>query len=484
MASEPLKNLLEERDKAFAAYEAFAKPILEEKRDMTDDEKAARKELRRTVKTLDDRIDEIQAEEKRQEELAAARQAAGTVDVHVNSEPRTYGEGSPNSYIADLCYSAWTTHPQARAAAARLDRHAQEVAGEMRDPNSAEGKRARKTVAEWAREGSNRDSVKDAVERAATFQAPERRTGMDTTSGSGGSFVTPQYFVSDYAPYRQYGRAFADASHKLPLPDYGMTIYLPHVTAAAGVGAQSSQNSGITETDPTAGYLSVALTTNAGEVTVSQQLLDRAGPNFAFDTMVFDQLTRAYNLTLDVYVATQALANANSVTTSYSSFAWQTLAQKIAGGKSNIETTAGTVMRATHIWAQPSTWNFATAQVDAATNGTTRAAAVPTYAGPYNAWAAGNPSGAPEGDTGYRMFGLPVFTDANIPVDGSSHNQIVVTNQDEIWFWEGDLVTRAIPQTFAQNLSVLLQVYAYVGCIARYQSAVQTVSGSALNVTF
>jgi hypothetical protein len=30
----------------------------------------------------------------------------------------------------------------------------------------------------------------------------------------------------------------------------------------------------------------------------------------------------------------------------------------------------------------------------------------------------------------------------------------------------------------------LLQVYAYVGCIVRYSPAVQTISGSSLNVTF
>ena len=497
MASATLARLIEEREKAAKALEDFASPIIADKREMTEEEEAQRKDLRKTLKKIDTRMSEVEEDEKRDAEFVSARSRhlgdsaqdtpsdTKTIPVGdgVKSEARTYGEDSPNSYYLDLCRSALPGSPGAAGAVERLNRHAVEVAGEIRDPRSEEGKRARRVVAEWSRrDGGNRAETQERIDRAATFVLSESRSGMDTTASSGGSFVTPQYFVSQYAPYRQFGRQFADAAHKMPLPDYGVTIFLPAVTNAAGVASQALNNEGITETDPNASYKSVNLTTNAGQVTVSQQLLDRAGPNFAYDQMVFDQLTRAYNLTLDVYIATQALANANSVTTSATT-GWQALSQKIAGAKSNIEDTAGTVMPATHIWFQPSTWNFMQAQIDAS-GGSNRPGAVPTYAGPYNAWAAGDPTNAAEGDTGFRYFGLPVFTDANIPSDASSHNQIVVANQDEIWYWEGSLVNRAVPQTFAQNLSVLLQVYAYVGAIVRYPNAVQSVSGSALNVTF
>jgi hypothetical protein len=46
----------------------------------------------------------------------------------------------------------------------------------------------------------------------------------------------------------------------------------------------------------------------------------------------------------------------------------------------------------------------------------------------------------------------------------------------EVWVWEGDLVPRTIPQTYAQDLAVLLQLYAYVTCIVRYPLAVQTIT--------
>ena len=256
-----------------------------------------------------------------------------------------------------------------------------------------------------------------------------------------------------------------------------MTIYLPAVNSPAGVSAQAGENQGITESDPNAGYLSTSLTTNAGQVTVSQQLLDRAGPDFQFDVMVFDQLTRAYNSTLDSYVLTQALANAGSVT--YSSGGTYltsvgALYPSIGKAKASTVDAAGVVLPATHIFAQPINWEWYASQADSAG----RLLIVPNANGPFNAVAGGsNAPAIAEGDTGYRMHGLPVFEDGNIPATGGT-NQIVVAHMPEVWFWEGDLVTRTVPQTVAQNLSVLLQVYAYVGCIVRYPKAVVTINGS------
>jgi hypothetical protein len=486
-ASAALQLLLERRDSDYAALQDFATPILEEKRDMTDEEEAKHVELRGAVTKMDDRIAQLAEDEAAATAHAEARsRILADVDmptVKVN-EARTYGPGSSHSWVADRIWGSDSQCPQNREALERLAAYGAEIAGEMRDSNSSEGKRAARVVKEQYRSGNTpQRALNEQVDRAKNFTREELRTGMDTTSGSGGSFVTPQYFVADYAPYRQFGRAFADQCYKQDLPEYGMTIYLPHVATAATVASQSSQNSAISETDPTAGYLSVALTTNAGQVTVSQQLLDRAGPNFAFDKMIFDQLQRAYNLTLDTYAWTQALANSVSVTSAFSAFTWQTFASKVAGAKAAILDTAGTVMPPTHVWAQPSSWEYATVQIDA-TAGSNRPGAVPTYAGPYNAWAAGEPANLPEGNTGYRLLGLPVYTDANMPQDGSSHNQAVVAAMDEVWLWEGDLVMRAVPQTYAQNLSVLLQVYAYVGEIVRYPAAVQTVSGAGLTASF
>jgi HK97 family phage major capsid protein len=469
-----LNKALQERDAAADAYEAFVKPIIAEKRELTDEEKAQRKELRSAFKRLDRRVREIEKDEQRAEALASARARVASA-VTVKSEPRTYGPGSPNSYFADFVRASSNQWKDHEGACERLARHSREVAEEMR-AGSAEGQRARSAIRD-AHRTENGMTARDAVREM------ESRAGMDTTAASGGSFVTPQYFVADYAPYRQFGRAFADAANKQPLPDYGMTIYLPALSQPAGVAAQVGQNQGITEQDPNAAYLSANLTTNAGQVTISQQLLDRAGPNFQFDKMVFDQLQRAYNLTLDAFVLTQALASAGTVSCTNAAL-YGAGGQFACIGKAKAATVdaAGVVLPATHAFFQPINWEWASVQTDA--NG--RTLVVPDYAGVFNAIAAGsNGAGVAEGDTGFKLSGLSVFEDGNIPTAGGN-NQIVVAHMPEVWFWEGDLVPRVIPQTYAQNLSVLLQVYAYVAAIVRYPKAVQSVTGTGVpaNPTF
>ena len=478
MASKTLRELFATRDAEFADFKYVAEVYRSavEAGDVPEDYTAEYTSRKAAIEALDARILEVSAEEDREAQIAAARAKLTEGidverDVKVTAEPRTYGEGSPNSYFADLVRSSsnqWSGHFEAIE---RQQKHSVEVSVEM-ERGSEEGKRARRNVID-----ANR--TENGMQARNALKAMESRAGMDTTSGSGGSFVTPQYFVSDYAPYRQFGRVFADQANKQDLPEYGMTIYLPQVSGPAGVSSQASQNTGITETDPTAGYLSTSLTTNAGQVTVSQQLLDRAGPNFQFDKMVFDQLTRAYNLTLDTYVLTQALANAGSI--SYSgSFGNQTFISKIAGAKAAVQDTAGTVLPADHVFMNVDLWEWFAAQVDS--NG--RPVVTPDYAGAFNAFAAGSPTLLPEGGTGFKLQGLPVFEDQNIPKTSTDYN-VIVAHMPEVWFWEGDLVPRVVPQTYANNLSVLLQVYAYVGCLVRYPKAIQTVTGSALAaVTF
>lgn len=474
-----LETLEEQRVAADKAFEDYASPLISENRALTDEENTKLEELRSRRNEITGRIAEIEKDAAILSEVIEARKNKGTAQasITVNSEPRTYGPGSDRSYFLDLCRAASPGIAGYDDAVLHLNKHAREVAGEMRDPKSKEGKRARRVIANTNRSEDSRQA-RNAVDRAAHFaEGIELRTGMDTTSASGGSFVTPQYFVSKYAPYRQFNRVFADAANKMPLPDYGMTIYLPQVTAAAGIAAQVSQNSGIQETDPTAAYLSTNLTTNAGQVTVSQQLLDRAGPNFQFDVMVFDQLQRAYDSTLDTYVLTQALANAGTVTyTTPALTGSASLFSLIGKAKAATVDAAGVVLPATHCFMQPVNFEWSAAQVDSQN----RPLWVPSYAGAFNAAAAGS-AGKPiaDGDTGYRIGGLPVFEDGNIPLH-STNNQAIVADMAEVWYWEGDLVNRTVPQTVAQNLSVLLQAYAYVGCIVRYPLAVQALQGAGL----
>lgn len=491
-----LQALLESRDAAQKAYDDFVTPLIEANAALTDEQSAKRSELRGSIEVLDERIDEVDASEKRDAKLAEIRNGIGAGPAKANLEVReatTYGKGSDNSYFMDLIYASNPMSSQNFEARKRLEAASHEAAVEMvSNPSPEKRNYLRSIIAEEKRDGG-RDAVKEALRRAEALGATGRgelRTGMDTTGSSGGSFATPVYFIGQYAPYREAGRAFADQCNPQDLPAYGMQVNIPHVTGPAAVATQSSQNTAVTETDPTAGYLTGNLTTLAGQVTVSQQLLDRTGPGFAFDKLVFDQLERDYAPKLDALCLTAALAGAGSITytdaagfqlsgiSGTTSGTRPTLYSKISGAKNAIRKGAGTFMTPTHLFMDPSRWEFISAWGDS--NG--RPVVVPDLAGPFNAAAAGNSDGAVgvEGATGYRLNGLPVFTDANIPVPGAGADQAIVGNLNEVYKFEGTPIPRVLPQTLGGQLSTLLQLYSYATVIVRYPIAVQSISGTGM----
>lgn len=494
-----LKELVERRDASQKDLEELVRNPDGTDRELTGDQEVRTAQLLKDIDELDQRIDEESQLEERRQKLSKARGLL-TIrsDVSVLEESAMYGPNSRHSHYADYCASQMydEMHPRGIAARSRLREWSHQVEREVA-LGSKEGRSAERQIMSNVREaGINpHEAVREARSRGRA-SLEEKRTGITTgggatasaAGGGGAAFVSPVFYLTEYAPYREFGRAFADQVTKQPLPDYGMDVYIPAVTGPAGIAAQT-EGSGVQETDPTAGYLSAQIATLAGQVTVSQQLLDRAGPGFAFDRMIFDQLNRDYAPKLDNKVLTTALSGAGAISytgtfaVTATSGATNSLYSKISAAKVAIRTTAGTVLNPTHVFFQPSRWEYVVAWGDASA----RPIVVPDYAGPFNAAAAGSDDGDSgiEGNTGYRINGLRAFSDANIPVPGSGADQVIVGDLSEVHLFEGQPVTRAVPQTLANNLQVLLQLYNYVAVIVRYPLAIQAISGTALaGITF
>jgi hypothetical protein len=79
-----------------------------------------------------------------------------------------------------------------------------------------------------------------------------------------------------------------------------------------------------------------------------------------------------------------------------------------------------------------------------------------------------------------NMLGLPVVTDPNLPTNlgGGTEDPILVLRASDIVLWEGGIRARVLPETKAQNLTVILQVYGYLAfSAARYPQSIVQITG-------
>lgn len=116
--------------------------------------------------------------------------------------------------------------------------------------------------------------------------------------------------------YRTPYRAFADQCGLGELPSYGHAISVPQVTGPAQVAQQSSEGAALAATDPTAQYLTVPVVTEAGAVTMSAQLYDRAGPGYTADQLVGAQLQEHLDAHVSLACINAGLTGATAVTKS------------------------------------------------------------------------------------------------------------------------------------------------------------------------
>lgn len=370
-------------------------------------------------------------------------------NVTVRSEPRTYSEHGEHSYFRDIFQAALNGNPSA-GHNQRLGRHAVETDAEVAS-GSIEGRRAARVTREVRR---------------------DENRAMSTTSASGGTLVTPQYLTELFATFRSAHRAFVDQCRSLPLPEAGITFNVPSFASADSVGQQPGENSGVSQLDPTGADLSVTLTTQAGQVNVSQQFFDRGGftgPGGSTDQIVMAQLASGLDASIDTYVINQATANAGSVTDA-TTLTIPLFYNDQAAAREKLTDTAGTRLAGTHLFSTSDFAGWVTRQVDSSN----RPIVIPD----------GGSLMAVANDPLYEAYlglvmpgGLKWFADDNIPAVGGN-TQVIVARPQEILVWEGDPVSFAFPQTNAGNLSVLIGLRSYVAALPRYSKAVAVISGA------
>ena len=410
------------------------------------------------------------------------------------TEPRVYALDSPHSYYGDF-YMATARPRDGAGANERLTRYAREVAHEI-ERRSPEGLRAERIIRNYTRvddpDEHERRFRAHLAELRASVTAEQRATttgGGATASAAGGgaaAFVTP-YFLDKWATYRGIHRTFANQCMRLPLPAFGMEVYVPTFSSASGV-AQKAEGAAVTETDPSAALQGAAVAEITGQVTLSMAAHDRAwAGGGTFDALVHAQLRQQLDQQIDVYALTQAIASAgtttNNVTWTANSIA--PFLTDLASGREGLTDTAGVRLWPTRLISTSDFFSYVSHL--AATSG--QAAIVTSQYVP------GLPLDGDRDDpnerdawsrfTGVVMPGaLPWFLDDNIPTAGGTANntQVIVsaTQESLILLEDPNPVLSVFEQSgVAGNLQVILNAREYAALITRHASGTQVITGTA-----
>lgn len=455
----------------------------EEEAELADAEKRF-EQVSKAYKTA--KKDEERAEDEAKQR-AAKLGAAGEIDVrdgivHVGNEPLTYSKANPqNSFYRDLLYSAMPQSPAFDGARARLMAHHKEIS----------------TVAEYNGRGVNattegRAALNVVGEIRRRVSGREQRA-VSTASTSMGDFAPPLYFLTEYAPYRDYGRTLISQLKSHPMPETGMTFNVPRVTTPTEAAQQTSQNTFSTTRTMVSTYDTGTLATIIDNLKVSQQYLDRVGPGIGGDQIVHDDQTRQVNRQLNIFAWNKLLTKIKStseyVVYSTTAFNAQIYNQKVHKGEAAISKLEGTVAYPTHLFTTIDLWET----VEGSYDSSNRPYVVPQGVA-FNPLAVGDNAGVPEGYTGFHFAGLPAFKDQAMFVSWKTTSSAssgtatchptMVGALDIGAFWlEGAPVVRVLPQPYAATLTVLIQEFVYCALIVVYPGAFQVIVGTGTTKT-
>ena len=429
---------LTERDAAQDALDAIiASAESENRSELSADEVTRFDAARAELRSIDERIEGLQAREAdlvevedRRVAAQAARSEVGIPAVTVTREERTYRPDGDHDFFRDAMRARFDHDADATG---RLSRARDEALAEYR-----------------------------------------------STTGNFGGLVVPQYLTSQFASVLVSGRPFLSNVTQVALPADGMNLTIPRGATGTSVAAQETQNTAVANQTYTTSDLVVPVRTFAGQQVVSRQSIDR-GTGIA-DILLGD-LYQQYATKTNV----SAIGGDGSGgghygvlnTTSVQTAAWTgtTGASLVASlhnalGKVNSSRFAAADLIVMH----PRRWAWLCAQSD------TAGRPLVQIDGPgFNAQ--GNGSAAGYGTVG-SVAGVSVVTDAGVPINlgvSTDEDRIIVTRRADNLFMEdaGAPVGLQLEEVLADQLSVRMVAFGYSAFTAgRYPVASCVLQGT------
>jgi HK97 family phage major capsid protein len=314
----------------------------------------------------------------------------------------------------------------------------------------------------------------EQVERGITV---ERAAGTGAFAG----LVVPQYLTELYAPAAKANRPFANVCNQHELPPSGMTVNISRITTGTSAAVQSSENSGVSETNIDDTLLSPAVQTAAGQQTLSRQAIERGT---GVEGVMLDDLFRAYHTNIDSTLlnqATNGLTNvATGVTYDDTSPTAAELYPKIIAALAGVEGALLDQDPGDNIAVMHSRRWYWLQSVVGTSFPFVQQPGIDSQNGMANL-AAAYGSGA----RGVLPNGTVVIVDNNIATNlgsGTNEDEIYVGSRREFHLWEDPTAPMLIraEQTAAASLGVLFVVYGYFAYThARYAHA-RKVAGTGL----
>lgn len=414
-------------------------------------------------------------------------------------EPRIYAADSPYSFYADM-YLAGVDKDA--SAIQRRTQHEREIAYEA-SQGSPEGRRAEKVIRNSFRstdEGSQRDSFERAMVELRAFVSGG---GPTVTAGTNAAAFVPPFFLNDgWASWRGRKRSFADQCQILPMPAYGLHVYIPAFATTEPTGGPNStprggpeaglqtEGSAVKESSTVSASLEGGeVSTAAGRLTLTQQLIDRAfGSGGNYDRIIFEQLQQQVEEQVDQVALNAVISAGKSITSNFGTWkptngeSLEKWYEDLAKSREELSDTEGLRLRATHFFSSTDFYNFITRQFD----NQHRPIVVPQYV-------PGVPPIPTELDsqdapkwsrfTGTVLPGGQLwFTDDNLPLSGTTKNINLLTSApyDAVTLLEDDAPTTSLflESNVASELKVILTERKYAAAVTRRAGGTAVISGT------
>ncbi|MDX2590990.1 phage major capsid protein [Streptomyces sp. WI03-4A] len=407
---------------------------------LTDEQRASFDAGEAEIRSLDERIAELDAQVRADEAAAEmAKRYAPKASVTSVNEPEIYRSGlGGQSYFRDM----WN-----------------------------------------ARQNGDAQAM-DRLQRNNRGRAAEQRA-LTTVNGAGGEFVPPLWLEKEFVRLARPGRITGNLVPTQALPAGTDSINVPKVNTGTAVAVQGTQNTAVQQTDLTTTSISSSVTTIAGGQTVSLQLIEQSPLNV--DDVILADLAAAYAQQYNSLILSGSgtggnptgiltLSGTNAITYTSASPTVALLYSQIANAIQTVHTNR--FLPPDTIIMHPRRWAY----LLAASDSTGRPLVTPSANSPMNALA-NQGEVASQGFVG-TIQGLPVYVDSLLPTNlgaGTNQDPIIVARLADLMAWEGNVKAEAFPQTYANQLSVFVRLYNYMSFQpARYPKSISVINGTGL----